>query len=398
MKFTDRFVSNLKPQADRYEMWDGSGLGVRVSTKGRKSWVMVYRFQRKPRYSTLGVYPAMSVAEAHEAHRKALAELEKGIDPGAKVVQERQEERRAPTVAALVTEYLERWAKPRKRTWRKDELLLINNVLPVWGTRKARDITRRDVIALLDTVLERGPIAANHTLAVIRKMFNFAIDRAILEVSPCVRVKAPGPLKQRERVLSDEEIKAFWNGLDIAPMAPGTRLALKLQLATAQRKGEVIRIRWEDIDWNAAVWTIPGAVAKNGKLHTVPLSPLALDLLKQAKEQAADSVWAFPSPRNGGAAPLGDTAPDHALKNALSFLGMADVVPHDLRRTAASHMTALGIPRLTVSKILNHVEHSVTAVYDRHSYDPEKRDALEKWARKLRGLVATEGNVTRLRA
>jgi integrase len=246
--------------------------------------------------------------------------------------------------------------------------------------------------------LERGPIAANHTLAVIRKMFNFAVDRAILEVSPCNRVKAPGPLKQRERVLSDEEIKALWHGLDTAAMAPGTRLALKLQLATAQRKGEVIRIRWEDIDWNAAVWTIPGAVAKNGKLHTVPLSPLAIDLLKQAKTLAADSAWAFPSPRNNGAAPLGDTAPDHALKNTLPVLGLADVVPHDLRRTAASHMTALGIPRLVVSKILNHVERGVTAVYDRHTYDPEKRDALDKWARKLRGLVATDGNVTRLRA
>lgn len=233
MKFTDRFVVNLKPQSDRYEMWDGSGLGVRVSIKGRKSWVMVYRFQGKPRYATLGTYPELSVAKAHEAHRKALAELEQGIDPDAKVVQERKEERLAPTVAALVEEYLERWAKPRKRTWRKDELLLKNHVIPVWGTRKAREITRRDIIALLDTVLERGPIAANHTLAVIRKMFNFAVDRAILEVSPCVRVKAPGPLKQRERVLSDEEIKALWNGLDTAAMAPGTRAGA--QAATGDR-------------------------------------------------------------------------------------------------------------------------------------------------------------------
>lgn len=397
MKFTDRFVLNLKPQTDRYEMWDGSGLGVRISVKGRKSWVMVYRFQGKPRYSTLGVYPEMSVAQAHEAHRKALAELEQGIDPGAKLVEDRKEERQAPTVAALVTEYLERWAKPRKRTWRKDELLLNNHVIPAWGTRKARDITRRDIIALLDTVLERGPIAANHTLAVVRKMFNFAVDRAILEVSPCVRVKAPGPLNQRERVLSDDEIKALWDGLDTAAMAPGTRLALKLQLVTAQRKGEVIQIRWQDIDWNAAIWTIPGGVAKNGKLHTVPLSPLAIDLLKQAKEHAAGSAWAFPSPRNGGAAPLGDTAPDHALKTALPAMGLVDVVPHDLRRTAASHMTGLGVPRLVVSKILNHVERGVTAVYDRHSYDPEKRDALEKWARKLRTFLMAD-NVIRLRA
>lgn len=398
MKFTDRYVLHLKPQADRYEVWDGSGLGVRVSPKGRRSWVMVYRFQGKPRYATLGIYPELSVAKAHEAHRKALAELEQGIDPGAKVVQERQEERHAPTVAALVAEYLEKWAKPRKRSWRQDERILNKEVLPKWGTHKAREITRREVIALLDSIAERGPIMANNTLKVIRKMFNFALDRAILEASPCVRVKAPGPLKQRERVLNDEEIKALWNGLDTAAMAPGTRLVLKLQLATAQRKGEVVMMRWDEIDWNAATWTIPGAVAKNGKAHCVPLSPLAIDLLRQAKALAADSVWVFPGPRNNGAAPVIDTSPDHALRKALPAMGLTEVVPHDLRRTAASHMTALGIPRLIVSKILNHVERSVTAVYDRYEYGPEKRDALEKWARKLRGLVATDGNIVKLRA
>lgn len=398
MKFTDRSVLNLKPQADRYEIWEGTGLGVRVSPKGRKSWVMVYRFQGKPRYLTLGTYPEMSVALAHEAHRKALAELEQGTDPGAKVVQERQEERHAPTVAALAAEYLDKWVKKRNRAAPEIERILNKDVLPKWGHRKAREITRREVIALLDSIAERGPIMANQTLAVIRKMFNFGVDRAILEVSPCVRVKALGPLKQRERVLSDEEIKALWNGLDTAAMAPGTRLALKLQLATAQRKGEVVLLRWDQIDWNAATWTIPGETAKNGKVHNVPLSPLALDLLKQAKELAAGSVWAFPSPRNYGAAPMGATAADHAMRKALPAMELADVTPHDLRRTAASHMTALGIPRLVVSKILNHVERGVTAVYDRHTYDPEKRDALEKWARKLRALVATDGNVTRLRA
>lgn len=397
MKFTDRYVLNLKPKADRYEVWDGSGLGVRVSAK-RKAWVMMYRYQDKPRRLTLGTYPEMSVAQAHEAHRKALAELEQGNDPGAKVVQERQEERHAPTVAALAAEYLEKWVKKRNRAAPEIERILNKDVLPKWASRKAREITRREVISLLDSIAERGPIMANQTLAVIRKMFNFAVDRAILEVSPCIRIKAPGPLKQRERVLSDEEIKALWTGLDKAAMAPGTRLALKLQLATAQRKGEVALLRWEQVDWNAATWTIPGETAKNGKAHNVPLSPLALDLLKQAKELAAGSVWVFPSPRHNGAAPMGATAADHAMRKALPVMGLADLTPHDLRRTAASHMTALGIPRLIVAKILNHTDRSVTAIYDRHSYDPEKRDALEKWARKLRALVATDGNVTRLRA
>lgn len=397
MKFTDRYVLSLKPKEARYDVWDGSGLGVRVSVKGRKSWVMVYRFDGKSRYLTLGVYPALSVARAHEAHRKARTELEQGCDPGTKAVQERREERHAPTVAMLAAEYLEKWVKKRNRSAPEIERILNKDVLPKWGHRKARDITRREVIALLDGVAERGPIMANQTLAVIRKMFNFGADRAILETSPCVRVKAPGPLKQRERVLNEEEIQALWNGLDKAAMAPGTRLALKLQLATAQRKGEVAFMRWDQIDWNAATWTIPGEAAKNGKVHCVPLSGLAIDLLKQALELAAGSVWVFPSPRQGGVVPVGGTAVDHALRRALPVLGLSDVVPHDLRRTAASHMTGLGVPRLVVSKILNHAERGVTAVYDRHSYDPEKRDALEKWARKLRTFLVAD-NVIRLRA
>lgn len=397
MKFTDRYVLSLKPKATRYDVWDGSGLGVRVSVKGRKSWVMIYRFQGKPRYATLGTYPEMSVAQAHEAHRKALAELAQGTDPGAKVVQERQEDRHAPTVAVLAAEYLEKWVKKRNRAAPEIERILNKEVLPKWGHRKAREITRREVIALLDSITERGPIMANQTLAVIRKMFNFGVDRALLESSPCVRVKAPGPLKQRERVLSDEELKTLWDGLDRAAMAPGTRLALKLQLATAQRKGEVALLRWEQVDWNTATWTIPGETAKNGKAHCVPLSPLALDLLRQAKELAADSVWAFPSPRNNGAMPMGATAADHAMRKALPAMELTDATPRDLRRTAASHMTGLGIPRLVVAKILNHTDRSVTAIYDRHSYGPEKRDALEKWARKLRTLLMAD-DVIRLRA
>lgn len=166
---------------------------------------------------------------------------------------------------------------------------------------------------------------------------------------------------------------------------------------STQRKGEVALLRWDCLDWEAAMWTIPGENAENGKVHCVPLSPLALDLLRQAKELAAGSPWVFPGPRNDGAAPMGDTAADHAMRRALPALGLTDVTPHDLRRTAASHMTALSVPRLVVSKILNHAERGVTAVYDRHSYDREKRDALEKWARKLRSLLAAD-NVIRLRA
>jgi integrase len=393
MKLTDAQVRNLKPQAQRYEVWEGKGFGVRVTPNGAKSFIYMYRFQGKNRRLTLGTYPAMSLAEAHKAFAEAKEMLVKGIDPGAKTVFERQEELKAPTVAGLAVEYLEKWAKPRKRSWQTDKRILEKDVLPEWGWRKARDITRRDVIRLLDGIIDRGAgIMSNRSFAVIRKMFNFAVNRDIVPVSPCLAVRSPAPEQRRDRVLTTDEIRAFWHSMDGAKMAEGTKLTLKLQLVTAQRKGEIISAAWDEIDLIEGWWTIPGEKSKNSLPHRVPLSPFALELFRAAKTLAGGSPWVFPSPRGGKH--ITPEAVDHALRRpGLEALGFT-FVPHDLRRTAASHMTGMGISRLVVSKLLNHVERGVTAVYDRHSYDREKRQALEAWTHKLKGIVeGAEANV-----
>ena len=171
-------------------------------------------------------------------------------------------------------------------------------------------------------------------------------------------------------------------------MTEAIKLALKLQLLTAQRKGEVIAAQWEDFDLAAKVWTIPAEKAKNGLSHRVPLSPQALDLLSHIKRLSGDSPYLFPSPRIGYITP---TAVDHAVRRNLLVFGIKHFTPHDLRRTAASHMTgALGIFRLVVSKILNHVEAGVTSVYDRHSYDLDKQKALEAWGARLEQLLEAD--------
>ncbi len=394
MKFTDKKIQNLKPKSQRYEEWEGNGFGVRVTPRGVKSFVYLYRFDGKPRRLTLGTYPGMTLADAHQAHAEAVKKLEQGIDPGAVTAAERREERKAPTVAALVDEYIERWAKPRKKSWKVDLRILQKDVLPEWEGRKAKDITRRDVKDLLSKVLDRGaPIGANRLLALLRKMFNYAVDELeIITTSPCLKIKAPAPENRRDRVLTTDEIRAFWNGLDGAKMAEGTKLILKLQLVTGQRKGEIVSAAWEEIDLTDKWWTIPPEKAKNKLAHRVPLSPLAIQLLQAAKNITSDSPWIFPSPQTDRH--ITPEAVDHALRRpGLEALGFT-FVPHDLRRTAASHMTGMGISRLVVSKILNHVERGITAVYDRHSYDLEKRQALESWARKLKGIVeGTESKV-----
>jgi len=385
MKFTDVFLRNLKPQAKRYLVWENHGFGVRVSTTGKKNFIYSYRYDGKPRFLTLGTYPAMTLAEAYKAHAEAWKMLEQGHDPGAVAVAARREEREAPTVAELAAEYLERWAKPRKRSWKVDERILKKDVLPEWGRRKAKDITRREVIRLLDRVAARGGIMANRTLAVVRKMFNFAVSRDIIPASPCTAVQAPAPENRRDRVLTAEEIKTFWLNLDKTPISEEIKLALKLQLVTAQRKGEVISSAWADFDREGGWWTIPAEKSKNRLPHRVPLSALAKEILAAAQTLAGDSGWVFPSLRTTGH--ITPAAVDHALRQARPLLGLDHFVPHDLRRSAASHMTSMGISRLVVSKILNHVERGVTAVYDRHSYDQEKRQALEAWGYRLQNII-----------
>ncbi len=393
MKLTDMLLRNLKPQAQRYLVWGDHGLGVRVSPKGKKSFVYMYRHEGKARFLTLGDYPRMTLADAHKAHAEAMKKVEEGIDPGAEAVAERAEDRRAPTMDVLADEYLEKWAKPRKRSWREDERILKKDVLPEWGRRKAREITRRDVIRLLDGIVDRGAgIMANRTLAAIRKMFNFAVSRDIVPISPCLAVRSPAPEQRRDRVLTTDEIRALWHGLEGAKMAEGTKFALKLQLVTAQRKVEIVSATWEEIDLTDKWWTIPPEKAKNKMAHRVPLSPLALELLQAAKNIAGDSPWIFPSPQTDRH--ITPEAVDHALRRpGLEHLGFTFWV-HDLRRSAASHMTSLGISRLVVGKLLNHAERGVTSTYDRHSYDKEKRQALETWGRKLKTIIeGTKSNV-----
>lgn len=398
-RLTDKAVAALKPKHERYEIWEGNGFGVRVTPRGTKSWVFVYHHLGRARRMTLGTYPGMGLADARVRFAEARKRLEKGADPGGALVAERQAERTAETVSELVAEYLDKHAS-KKRSGAEDVRIMNKDVLPAWGRRKAKDITRRDVIALLDSIVERGaPIQANRTLAAVRKMFNWAISRDLVPANPCSLVNAPAKENRRDRVLSPSEIADLWHGLDTVRMSETIRLALKLQLVTAQRKGEVIGAEWTEFDLDEKVWTIPPEKSKNGMAHRIPLSSLALDILDSLKANAADSRWLCPSPR--GDKPVTGPAVDHALRNNRDTLELSDVTPHDLRRSAASHMTSMGISRLVVGKILNHIEPGVTSVYDRHSYDKEKRHALDAWERRLDEILAgraveTRGNVVEL--
>lgn len=403
MSWTDKEIKAEKPHEGQTKPRDvreknGSGFGLTVFPSGKKSFIYIYHFQGRKRRMTLGKYPQCSLGDAKKLYREALKILESGKDPALEKRNEKITARDASTVEGLIHEYIELWAKPRKRSWEEDQRCLNKDIKPHWGKLKAGDITRRDVILLLDKIKDRGaPIGANRVLACIRRMFNFGIERDIITTNPCAAVKAVAKENRRDRVLSAEEIKLIWQALDqpdvrqentehIIHMSPETKLVLKLQLVLGQRKGEVISAEWTDLDLISNWWTIPANKAKNNQTHRIPLSPMALELLGEIKKLSGNSRFLFPAKLKD--THIAGTSIDHAVRRS-TFDGVKPWTPHDCRRSVASHMTSMGISRLVVSKILNHSESgSVTAIYDRHSYDKEKRHALDIWSLELQKIIS----------
>lgn len=395
MKLTDRSIRAIKPRKDRFEVWETgrAGFGLRVAPSGRKTWIYLYRFNGKPRRMTLGTYPAMSLAEAHAVQAEAAKALDSDIDPGAADRAAREALRQEPTVEQLVTEFVKKGLIAKgNRSWEEYQRNLNKDIVPAWGHRKARDIKKRDVILLLESILERGsPNQSTQVFKIIRRMFNFAIERDILQASPCAQVKPLVPTVKKDRFLSADEIRVFWNNLDDCNMSEGMRRALKLVLVTAQRPGEVIGSHSSELD--GCWWTIPAERCKNKRTHRVYLTPMARELF-----QNHDQGYLFPSPRrdeHDRIRPVHINAMAHALRKALAphpesgrrALDLEHFTPHDLRRTAATFLGEIGISGEIIGKVLNHADRSVTAIYNRHTYDKEKRQALEAWARNLDRII-----------
>lgn len=225
--------------------------------------------------------------------------------------------------------------------------------------------------------------------ALLSKLFSFALDRGLIQTHVAQRLPRPGTEQQRDRVLTEDELRVFWSASE--SLAPEMRAFYRLRLLTAQRGGEVAGTRWDDIDLNAGWWNVPAASSKNKLAHRVPLNATALNILRAlraAVDDTRDRRQAAGKPAEEPVYVLdGARGKRQQAEAAAVFVGIPDFRGHDLRRTVASLMASSGIPRLTISKVLNHAERSVTAVYDRHSYDPEKRTALTWWDTKLKAVL-----------
>jgi len=439
--FDDPTIRNMEIKAKSYDcMADKEpGFGIRVHPTGTLTFFYQYKIDGQRRFMTLGNYPKMKLKEARElyhAEQSKVKALRRGSADGVDPVldkKRKQEQRIAEeaarsqllSVSELVSEYVDRHAKKFKRSWREDERLLNKEVVAKWGKRKAADVTKRDVTLLLEGIVDRGaPAMSNQVLKIVRKMFNFAVERDILKHTPCTGVKALAPNTRRERTLSEGEIRTLWGSMQSAGISDGIERALKLVLVTAQRPGEVAGMHTSEIDGHW--WTIPAERAKNGKKQRVYLTNTALELIEsqiesvklsrelpseekytgyifpcphKKKKQAMDSHALPVAVRRNIAWPLTDADGNPLYKKdgkpaTENKLKVEKFTPHDLRRTAATFMGGMGFMDEIIDAVLNHVKQGIIRTYNRHGYDKEKQQALEAWERKLLSIITgAEGKV-----
>lgn len=417
-------VRTVKPSdTARREIPDGgTGLYLVVQPSGAKSWAFRYRFEGRPRKLTLGPVLTLEAGEeepggdpttgapltlkaARQLTNALGRQLTRGSDPASP----------APAAARmrftdLVDLYLAKHVRPntRPRSAAETERLMRVEVLPRLGDKLAVNITRAEIIKLLDFIADDRPVLANRVLAALRALFNWAVRRDTLPASPCQGLQPPGKETSRDRVLLDSELAAVWQASQTMGAPYGT--LIQLLIVTGQRLNEVAQIRWSEVDFDLGVWRLPSERSKNGRSHDVPLTPLAMRLIRSMPHLAGEPDYVFTTGHQREMLPPGEErrlTPISGFskwKEKLDRLSLAELrraaekagkashlvefTPwrlHDLRRTVATGMAARGVSQTVVERVLNHVGSAagIVGVYQRHSYAAEKAEALQTWSDHL---------------
>ena len=380
-RLTDSRVAAIRPPADgQAEHPDEliTGLRLRVGAGGRKAWIVRTRAHGKAINKTLGSYPILSLGKAREEAKKLLVEIATSGAPRAQ-----------HTFGELVDHWIAHVAVPNNRSWQLQKRRLEIHVLPAWRGRKLDSIRRADVRELVEGI--EGDVAPNRALTLIRTLFRYAMSRDWIEASPAEAISKPKAETSRDRVLDMEELRRVYEAADLLGYPFGGYI--KALVLTGQRRTEVASMRWADIDLEAGTWTMPASASKSGRAHMVPLSAVAVAILKAAP-QIGPYVWTH----DGESYVQGYAKAKSRLDVFLSGKGdpLAPWVFHDLRRSMATHMVRLGVPELVVGRVLNHAVQGVTGkVYALHSYAAEKRHALDAWSAEVDRIVrgGERGNV-----
>lgn len=412
---TDRTLKALKPAptGKRYEIMDSivPGMGVRVTDKGQKTFMLVARFpgSHNPTRRALGTYGALTLEQARQRAREWLALLGQGVDPKAheRAKQRSSHTKYQNTFGVVAREFIRLKVigpdpkNPLQRKGISTAREIEQEFVRPWSDIPIVDITSADVVEVLDEAVRRGaPYQAHNLLGHAKRVFNWAISRAIygLDRSPCDRLRPSdviGKKALRSRVLLDRELQAVWygaNGLGY-PYGP----LFQMLILTGQRKSEVAEARWQEFDLDARIWLIPAHRMKGDAAHLVPLTDEAVTLLRSLPRFDAGE-YLFTT--TCGEKPVDGFSKakvrlDKAMQQELSarkpnLVGQVAVEPfviHDIRRTVRTHLSALPVPDLVRELVIAHSKPGLHKVYDQHSYADEKRLALELWAQRLRKIL-----------
>ena len=403
--FTDRLLKTLKADAADAVV---PGLAVRIGAAGQKTFVLISRYpgRRNPTRRAIGGYPAISLEQARAIARDWIMLIQRGIDPAVQVAVERDANRvRASNTFGVVAEsFLEKHAASR-RTAGAIGRLVRGKLISRWRDRPIDTISKRDIVAMIEDVQEEsGAAMARLSLTYARRLLGWAAARDLVAVNPCTSVRPDDflpPAVARDRVLTDVELALVLRATAPGdyPDAPFTRFVL----LTACRRSEAAEATWSEFDLPAGTWLLPAVRSKNASEHALPLPPAVIDLLA-ALPRFAGSAFVFSG--SAGRRPISGLSRRKARLDAriAELNGGVPIVPytwHDLRRSTASGMAALGIAPHVVESVLNHrsgVISGVARIYNRHDFRAEKAHALTTWARHLNRLEHGDnaGNVVRL--
>lgn len=419
INFIDTVIRNISPTEKRQTFWcmGCPGFGLRITQTGVKTFVFKYTAtlrvnKRASRWVTIGKYPEWSIRQARRKYDELYEQVhDYGRDPVQEERDEKQQQAELKTVKELTADYLE-LGRLRGRTYVDEEERYFNlDIWPVIGGKLFNEVSVDDIEQIQKNILIRcqnvkaatrgGKTAIKNAIACTRRLFDLAIKKGLTNFNPVRNIEPLGETCIRSRVLNFEEIWTFWNRIEMLDVSPVPAKALKFLLVTMQRGIEVRNIRYNSVNFTDYIWQMERHETKNRTMHRVPLNRYALELIEEVKPWTKASEYIFGSTKvytppkrpNPKLRPIGKTSLARAVRRNRKNMGIDDFRPHDLRRTGATWITAVGLPKLYARLMLNHSdgERDVTGeVYVQYSYDFEKQRAAKVWEFILDQIVTCE--------